>query len=225
MSVAGLADATTEIKTYGQKFAGQEAELDEADEQTIGVGSQARDLDREYARQQRGADQQARQAEQTHRTGTFGFKGFYENRTELTGTPAYDGDWLTHKRPTIERGIGPGAGSGLVDRFAAHRVQKGIANQRAELAPTIEAGEAAEARQADPNRHVARREVITQRAVERTERIYGARNSAGARPPGSQFAAPTGAPPAWPGTATSSKKAPAKTKTAPAKGRASKRSK
>jgi hypothetical protein len=221
MAIAGLGDAAQRVDESNEQTAGHEAQLDETDEEMIETGNSARDLDREYAQQQRRAQMQRQQHEQQSRTGHGGFKNFYVGRPELTGTPSYDGNWLQHSRPAVERGIGPGWDSGLADKLAARGQRKNAERQRAELAPTIEAADAAEARQADPNRHQERRQATLQPAIDAVAARYGPRNTAGARPPGSQFAAPVGAPPAWPGTATSSKPA----KKAPAKGRGSKRSK
>jgi hypothetical protein len=38
--------------------------------------------------------------------GSYGFKGFYKPRTELTGTPDFNAAWLPHNRPGILEGQG-----------------------------------------------------------------------------------------------------------------------
>ena len=37
----------------------------------------------------------------------MGYKGFWRGRPELTGTPAYAGNWLMLDRPAIHEGFGP----------------------------------------------------------------------------------------------------------------------
>jgi hypothetical protein len=54
--------------------------------------------------------------------GSMGFAGFYEKRSELTGTPAYAGTWLAHDRPGINRG--PSPFGGMITGYVQARSQR-----------------------------------------------------------------------------------------------------
>lgn len=75
------------------------------------------------------------QRQQAIATGSLGYARFYRGRTELSGTPTYNRNWLGDltTRPALHEGVGPYGGdrvANLVERRTSQRV---LANRGAEL--------------------------------------------------------------------------------------------
>lgn len=83
--------------------------------------SQGRRSDREWAQRQ-----------QTLATGRFGLRNLWAGRTELSGTPSYNVDWLTLDRPKVERGINVG-GDRIANIVERRTGQRALANRGAAL--------------------------------------------------------------------------------------------
>jgi hypothetical protein len=69
----------------------------------------------------------------TSKHGSYGFKGFYKPRTELTGTPDFNHNWLPHNRPGILEGQGfnkPKYRSGRGHQEEKEEEDTGVSNLR-----------------------------------------------------------------------------------------------
>jgi hypothetical protein len=93
---------------------------------------------KQAAKFQRTQEQQSRwseaQAKQRMATGRFGMKAFYEKRPgELLGTPAYNANWLTDRRPAVERYEGPMGGNRIANLVERRTGQKVLSSQAEEL--------------------------------------------------------------------------------------------
>lgn len=83
--------------------------------------------------EQRRSESHTAQRRQALGSGELGFREFWAGRTELSGTPAYEHDWLTLKRPAVQRGVGP-MGSGRVGKLVERKTaQRTLANRGSAL--------------------------------------------------------------------------------------------
>jgi hypothetical protein len=139
--------------------------------------------------------------------GSYGFKGFYKPRTELTGTPDFNVNWLPHNRPGLLEGQGfnkrkyrPGRGhqpeetQGRSDWDIDHEPAdiSGMSNLRPTPAPTMPTAQGAIGPRSGYNLH----NVSTVRQAEPWSigMAHPAIGAQGALPRGSQFDAVGGLP-------------------------------
>lgn len=109
-------DPEPDERSPEEQWAGTQADLTSAYQQRLKAHN------KEFAKlaqQARGAEEQAKQWSSS---GRFGLKEFWKGRPELTGTPAYNANWMQLNRPAVQRGVGGGAGfSGVIQRAAQSR--------------------------------------------------------------------------------------------------------